>query len=187
MKEQPFKSFFQNLVLNCKTEILLGILFLSVALIMQFVPKLSQLVNQILYSYFTDDRIALASNIMAIFIGIYFAVLLVIVASRTSITKEMLEKCADKQLSNSMYFGTSICLLFVLISVFAPTDSLWCKYLLFSLLIISITFFIKYSFLIIRLFHINVDAMIKEIDEEEKNATKTMVLLEEIRDTLKKQ
>lgn len=123
-------------------------------------------INQLLKNYLNENRISLITSIMAIFIGIYIAMLTCIAASKISITEVMLKNKLDQDLSAVIIFGIIEDFILLFLGIFIPIKALYIQAFFLLLLIMTIISFIKFIILMYYLYKLNIDAMVKEIDKE---------------------
>lgn len=135
--------------------------------------------------YLTEYRISLIPNVMAIFIGIYITVLTCIALSKISITEVLLKNGLDVKIIAVVMFGIVEDFILLIFGVFIPIKSSHIQ-ILFCFLLLAAVFsfarFIRYVYLI---FSLNIDAMVREMDQENEEKTNLFVKVDEILERLK--
>ena len=160
-------------------EIIAVIVIVLLVIIFRLLPsKIIGDIENSLINFVTNDRISLITNVSAIFIGAYINVLIVISTSKLSMSQLILKNKMDQRILGVIIVGIIEDFLLILMPFF------FYKHYIFvivyigvvTLALISFIKFIKTSLL---LFHININQMIKEIDDETEYKSNLMILNEE--------
>ena len=174
----------RKLVKNNKTECIIffiGVVVISCILIFKNQEAINT-GNQVLKNYLNENRISLITNIMAIFIGIYIAILTCIAASKISITETILKNELDRDLSAVIIFGIIEDFALLFLGIFIPIKAVYVQAFFLLLLIMTIISFIKFIILMYYLYKLNIDAMVKEIDKENNEKVDLITKIYELLD-----
>ena len=137
--------------------------------------------NFLFLDSFEKDRLIFFFSIIA---GIYVTVLTLIGTTIISITKELLMRNLDKKIINIISLGIIETLVTIVLLV--KKDNITIFYNSFLILMLIITFISFIKFIIILMFKANMNAMVKEIDEKEKNEIEILAILDSINKNLEK-
>lgn len=119
-------------------------------------------------------------SIVSVLISLYTIVLSIIGTSRTPISEEVLSKQLDKKILSALFISLIVAVLTIIASAFIPDNNL--GELINSLLIaINAMLFIYMLVILFLLCKKNMDAMAKEIDEENQYSTQLKNELKEIK------
>lgn len=136
--------------------------------------------------YLTEYRVSLIPNIMAIFIGIYITILTCIALSKISITEVILKNRLDEKIIAVVTFGVVEDFILLIFGVFIPIESTYIQ-IFFCFLLLTAVFsfgrFVRYVYLI---FSLNIDVMVQEIDQENRERSDLFVKIDEILERIKR-
>lgn len=129
--------------------------------------------------YFTNERLNGIATFFSITIGVYIAVITVLATAEIGISAEMLRRQLDKRLINIMMMGIIEDFVAVTLAVFVPLNEISIKVLVLSMVVAGISF-IKFIRLLFIIFKVNMEQMVKKIDEDERNKNELMTNISEI-------
>ena len=125
-------------------------------------------------------------SFFSIIAGIYVTVLTLIGTTIISITKELLMRDLDKKIINIISLGIIETLVTIVLLVKKDNITIFYNSFLILMLIITFISFIKFIIILILMFKANMNAMVKEIDEKEKNEIEILAILDSINKNLEK-
>ncbi len=119
-------------------------------------------------------------SIVSVLISLYTIVLSIIGTSRTPISEEVLSKQLDKKILSALFISLTVAVLTIIVSALITGNNL--GGLINKLLIaINAGLFIYMLAILFALCKNNMDAMAKEIDEENQNSTQLKNEMREIK------
>lgn len=140
--------------------------------------------------YFTNERLNGIATFFSITIGVYIAVITVLATAEIGISAEMLRRQLDKRLINVMMMGIIEDFVAVTLAVFVPLNVITVKILILSMAVAGISF-VKFIRLLFIIFRVNMEQMVKKLDEDERNQADLLTNISEItkmcRDSINKQ
>lgn len=140
--------------------------------------------------YFTNERLNGIATFFSITIGVYIAVITVLATAEIGISAEMLRRQLDKRLINVMMMGIIEDFVAVTLAVFVPLNEISIKVLVLSMVVAGISF-VKFIRLLFTIFKVNMEQMVKKLDEDERNQAELLTNISEItkmcRDSINKQ
>ncbi len=185
---QSYKSLTKSLLSNIRLEVaVFAVLTISLAIII-LNPKTQELHNLLkifFINYVTENRISLITSVVAIFIGIYSTILIVISTSKMSITELLLKSKMDTQILAIIGFGIAQNFLLVILGVFIPMQKWIFLEMYLCLLCIAMISFSKFILLLYRIFKLNVASMVRELDKEKDEQIELMTKIEDILNQIK--
>ena len=129
--------------------------------------------------YFTSERLNGIATFFSITIGVYIAVITVLATAEIGISAEMLRRKLDKRLINIMMMGIVEDFIAVTLAVFVPLNVISVKVLVLSIIVAGISF-VKFIRLLFIIFKVNMEQMVKKLDEDERNQAELLTNISEI-------
>ena len=161
---------------NCKLEFIIIILSILVIFTGLYFTKIEFYLGM----YFTESRSSGIVSIAAINIGIYVSIWSIFSTSIAKINQEILKTKSEKDLFLIISVGIIECILTTIWCIFVPNFlRIYNCILLFLVILTCITFF-KFIQLIMIMTRVNVNYLIKEIDESNNQKDTMMMQLDEI-------
>lgn len=186
MRDLPYKKFLKTIWKNDKIEVVLyAILLISMSIIGRY-TAVYDFIERNLICYITNERIALITSVMAVFIGIYTTVLTIIATSKISISELILKLNMDSQILTIISFGMAEDFILIIFGVFFNIDCWILLLLYFVILCNTLISFFKFTRLVYCIFKININQMVKELDRESADRAELKANIEEILYRMKK-
>ena len=175
--EKPDNSFFKNFLL----EILVFSVGLLISIIVLLCRNIELKTNIASFfdDYLTDGRVSIVISLMAIFIGIYITILTIISTSKISISELLLRNKMDRQLFTVVKIGMIEDFLLIFLG-FISLDNYIFRMIFLLLFFVAITSFAKFVILIYRMFALNINCMIGDIDSYNKGKDELLIKIDEI-------
>jgi len=124
------------------------------------------------HDYFSESRVSLLINFYSIVIGMYIAVITILATSRLSISEDILKERLDSKLIRVMLAGIIENLAVVVMLIAVPSSIRWYYDIVLVTIIVALLSLIKFICFLAIFFQLNMEAMAKEIDEENQRKGK---------------
>ena len=174
-----FRTISSLLMREYKIEILIIVSFF-VFISLTHSGKISNNIFSELLNFFTDARCSNILSFFSIVIGIYITIWSIFSTSASKINEEILKAKIDGHLFFIICINIFETLLLIIFLAFIPTSFTIYKYSIVPLCAISSISFIKFIILLIYLTKINIEFIIKDIDESNARDTDIEVKIDEI-------
>ncbi len=153
---------------------IISIILIAVILMWDFLDLFSYMSG-----YFTSERLNGIATFFSITIGVYITVITVLATAEMGISAEMLRRQLDKRLINIMMMGIVEDFIAVSLAVFVPLNVISVKLLVLSIIMAGISF-VKFIRLLFIIFKVNMEQMVKKLDEDERNQAELLTNISEI-------
>lgn len=177
---EKIKEYFYDFKLEIFLMLVYLFLYAMRKIGINIIPK-----QFVLSSYFSQSKLDGIISLFAITIGVYIAVVTILALSEIGLSKQILKRNLDRRLINVIISGISENFISVILSIFCPINN-YTKHILMIFILISLTSFAKFIYLLVLIFRGNMNYIAKSIDETEEYREKMMCYVKEIYEYLKK-
>ena len=178
----------EQILLHYKTELCI-VLFSVISILVDFLSNGK--INYVkCFSRFYDYIDASTKNLdlvafIAISIGIYVSIIMIISTSRMPASKEILKHNLDKKIIEYVFFATAVDVIVIIYILFVPAFEYY-KVIYLTLVVLHLAILIKFLIFVLLLCKVNVEEMVKEIDAEKIEQEKFYNILCDIQNIITK-
>ena len=176
-------GLWDNIKKNCKTEL---IILMAGILWTVFCNKFPN-VRYFWDNYFSENRCAAIASFMGVEVGIYVAIWSILTTSTSRLNSEILKEKIESQLLFVIIVGIVEAFISIFFCVFIPTPFNAYSSLLLLTTLLALVTFVKFLINVLLITKLNIQHIVKEIDEQNSRQTEFSVKLDEVYRRLIKQ
>lgn len=162
--KNKFKDFLFEIIYLIVIAVLFVLFYMNIINI-----DTESLVAKTFASFYNSERINLITVFLSILSGIYLTVITIIGTSRLCLSSELLSKKLDKRLINYFLMGLIEDIIGVVLCIITDSESCIIIYIITSItLMLTVVSFLRFVFILKNLLISNLEAMVKNIDDENR-------------------